>query len=275
MQRLEDLPAGGDTISILVRYPQQSVEELTFSARTVDGETHVIQTKWHASVKGNAIPLLWHKKSIDHLPRDCNNVELAVAHACKVGLLCEEAAFVAVDEAERIIGANLSEHVYQPSMGGALPAPLPVVRSNMVCSDYDTMSSFEEDRSIVRKVMRLFANVMPASGQKNKSGASSESLIRARDKKWRDHLLKLLGGHNAPLASLIEWLDQWMESDPCQSISRIGVLHDLVGKMKKSTASERFAILEAFLEAPDFASSPFHDDACKAYELWLQTLPTT
>ncbi|MFM2220811.1 MAG: hypothetical protein RLZZ553_559 [Verrucomicrobiota bacterium] len=265
---------GGESISILVRHPQKSVEDLTIAARTVDGETLMIEAKWHASIEGKAIPLLWHKKHIDHLLSDSSKEEAAVQHACKVGLLCQETAFVAVDEAERIIGANLSEHVYQPSMGGALPASLPVVRSRMVCSDFDTMSSFEEDQSTVRRVMRLFANVMPASGQKNKSGASSESLIRARDKKWRDHLLKLLGGHNAPLASLIEWFDQWMESDPSQSISRIGALHDLVGKMKKSTASERFAILEAFLEAPDFASSPFHDDACKAYKLWLQTLPT-
>lgn len=261
---------GGETISFLVRHPQKSFEDLTITARSVDGETQVIPTKWHTPSEGKAIPLLWHKKRIDHLLSDSNNEDVAVEHACKVGLLCQQTAFVAVDEAERIIGTNLSEHVYQPSMvmESVVCASMPVLRSSMVCSDFDAMSSFEEDRSPVRKVIRLFANVMPASRKKINRSASSASLIRSRDKKWRDELLKLLGGQKASLASLVEWLDQWMESDPARSSSRFEALRHLVEDLKKAKESERAGIMEAFLEAPDFASSPFHEGASEAYNEW-------
>jgi Ca-activated chloride channel family protein len=279
--------AGGETISFLVRHPQKAFEDLTITARTVDGETHVIQTKWHTPSEGRAIPLLWHKKHIDHLLSDYHNEEIAVEHACKVGLLCKETAFVAVDEAERIIGTNLTEHVYQPNIATqdmdckilySMSKPIPAVnfqRLNMDTTESFTKVIRSNETSRTSKIMRFFAKAISAPSLELESSASGKSLIRARDNKWRDQLLKLLGGYKAHLASLIEWLDQWMESAPDRSVIRFEALQNLVGDVKKARANERASIIEAFLDSNDFASSPFHEGACKAYNEWRQTLPTT
>ena len=256
---------GGETISILVRHPQKSVEDLTFTARSLDGETQVLKTRWHAPIEGKAIPLLWHKKHIDHLLSDYHNEELAVQHACKVGLLCRNTAFVAVDEAERIIGTNLTEHVYQPSMVLACPS-MPSFHESRV-SEY-----CQSDRCEASQEDNEFNGAYPSL--QRQSGAYSKSLIRARDKKWRDQLSKLLGGYKDLIPPLIEWLDQWMESDPNRSTSRFEALKNLVEDLKKARASERAELMKAFLDDPDFASSPFHEGACEAYHEWRQTLPT-
>jgi hypothetical protein len=123
-------------------------------------------------------------------------------------------------------------------------------------------------------VMKCCTAASPAPSLQLQSGTSSKSLIRARDKKWRDQLSKLLVGHKGPLASLIEWLDQWMESDPNRSTSRFEALNNLVKELKKARASERAELMEAFLDDSDFASSPFHEGACEAFNEWRQTLPT-
>jgi hypothetical protein len=65
-----------------------------------------------------------------------------------------------------------------------------------------------------------------------------------------------------------------MESVPDRSVIRFEALQNLVGDVKKARANERASIIEAFLDNTDFASSPFHEGACKAYNEWRQTLPT-
>ena len=113
-----DSPADlhSEEIAVLTLKGKAGATEVTVRGRGIDGAEQSFRVKLEPRPEP-ALRLLWAKGAIDFNLRRGKRAE-AIAQAIRYNLLCEGAAFIAWDEAEKVMVA--AREVYQPSMTPAI-----------------------------------------------------------------------------------------------------------------------------------------------------------
>jgi Ca-activated chloride channel family protein len=338
-----ELPSGvppdllaGEALSLVLRRTDASAA-LSFSGARADGEriTMTVTSEMEAL---SGIGLLWAKRRIESLIDAGQNAE-AIALAREVNLLCEGAAFIAWDEAERIAVKGGALPVYQPAMEpghwrsatavGAFydRAPCAPVSANYIpCAPSSPapaggirqffkrfLSSNIEKASLPVRKMAKHASGKPVKLEPDaeeselmtvreaaehlkvseaevhgllKNGELSAKQLGGRfriklnkqanfgkpeDKTQADNVRKALRHLHAAKPKqgkewtdeLMEWLEQWLLSEPALQTERVENLNRLANELHGLPENERTARLEQWL-AETFKEQPAFLRGCLA-----------
>lgn len=252
--RLPNVHAG-QVVEIGLRLPPGKPDAIEIAGRLGSGERHVFPLTLHSSTNP-ALPLLWARERISTLLAD-GQQSVALTLAKQHNILCEGAAFIAWDEAERVQVAQ--REIYQPSLetpelmcrSFCMSAPPSSAMENLfaeyptsqgVGGDWDEtvhasspISNFEEraPRGAMREIeaQLIAAGVDTALAKRLVAWTGAKWLKKAARRKLLAELLGLLVATGRSDASEVceicrQFLDAHLASSPAEHAAAFGLLHD-------------------------------------------------
>jgi hypothetical protein len=282
-----ELPAGsppdllaGEALSLVLRRTDANAA-LSFSGARADGE-RMTMTVVSEKEALSGIGLLWAKRRIEALIDAGKNAE-AVALAKEVNLLCEGAAFIAWDEAERVAVKGGALPVYQPAMEPAqwaaacapcspMPASAPV--GGVQQFFHKTLRSLAPGRTDRRRDSNFFEKKVSSYQKMERLSEeafdleSAEPPSKAVSERKLFPILKDLsslrpGSGRRWNSELEEWIEQWLMSEPAKLHAREREVEELVKYLRKLPESDRVSYLERWL-AETFREQPAFHRGCLA-----------
>lgn len=216
-----------DRVSLSLRITASDAREVVLKGRYPDGREERFRFPLLERDEP-ALRLLWASRRIGRCLNQGDSVQ-AIALAKHYNLLCEGAAFIAWDEAEKVPVAK--REVYQPSvhLRGTL--------YNKIKS-YDIAHCFIEKRKDSQCLdegdSHLFLGIAESVGGADGSWNKATE-VQVLLSLWRTGFLeayalrRLYGGD-----SVIKLLTQWVESDPSVARDRLNLLEELVELLEKT-----------------------------------------
>lgn len=214
-----------DRVSLSLRITAPDVREVVLKGRHPDGREETFRFPL-VERDEPALRLLWASRRIGRCLNEGDSTQ-AIALAKHYNLLCEGAAFIAWDEAEKVPVAK--REVYQPSLNSEL---LHCMRLSMpLCEqaiDHDGADDLDS-----ANLRCLSEPDEAADGPWNKV-TEVQVLLNI----WREDFLRvfalrwLYGGE-----SVIRLLSQWVESGPADELRRLNLLEKLVELLAAATDS--------------------------------------
>jgi Ca-activated chloride channel family protein len=197
-----------------------------------------------------ALPLLWAKRRIEfHLAK--GETQQAIALAKANNIVCEGAAFIAWDEAEKVPVSG--REVYQPAMapaGAGVLAKVSFARGMSRAVDADDLLC-EQDAGEVMRASAIPRKVMKESllnrvrrgimGQPNVAA----DLVQYRQKLARDIVFQATAGQQ-----LLDLLADWVRSHPKdtnENLRKLLMLQTKLHQASAKTLAERFEIIRQWI----------------------------
>jgi len=219
-----ELPGGripnmhtGETISIALKANGKEKRPLALRAKLPDGTPRDYDFDLRETTAAS-VPLLWAKQRIEFLLARDQSTE-AIRIAKESNLVCEGAAFIAWDEAEKVSISGPDREVYQPSME---------VRD--VVAGYLGSSSFMGDDDSPHRVLfsiktpktasGLFGRFLRRRGSPKKQGTLSVDVVQRE-------LLEQTFFQTPAGLDLANYLIGWATGEPSESPSRLEQLEQL------------------------------------------------
>jgi Ca-activated chloride channel family protein len=262
-QELPDLHAG-EVLSLPLRranHPEEQKRPLSIQAKLPDGTL----TRYDFGLVGTDTPslrLLWARQRIDFLlagERSQDAISLAKEH----NIVCEGAAFVAWDEAEKV--QISTREIYQPAMETRFVAAACAPRG-LVMGDSDTSLMEKSDLGTFRAFARFSADRKAAAGISGMSNDPQAPLIPSQNPPPEIHQRSVeLRRHpmfqTPASARLADVLVAWAESNPHEIEKRwtkIDLLLkrlNLLGQTSNCLSAEQLQLLRRWIE--DHVEEPF------------------
>ncbi len=210
----------GEALSLLLRRTVPGAS-LAFSGLRADGTRVTVELDARREEPATGIGLLWARRRIDFLLEAGQKAE-ALALAKEANLLCDGAAFLAWDEAERLAVKGGAVPVYQPAMepalwegaaAGCIPAapwmaPMPATtlitgtimpRQSATPSEKAGDSIFSLPARMVRKITKMRRKAMEPSEDLGREPSDEE--LKEETGVSREMLAQLQAAHARSLAS--------------------------------------------------------------------------
>jgi Ca-activated chloride channel family protein len=223
----------GDAAMLPVRTSAILSEVVVVGNSAVDGAEVRFQIPLRPA-SGAAPRLLWQRERISSWDRDGHSEE-ATKLACEANLLSRQTAFVAWDEAERVMVPGPHLDIYQPSfmpaacMGVTRPMPKATVRLSALLPIPLCRPSFPPAAAAAAPPAP-----MAASSLAPLAAAPSDPLG------WQAQLPTLLDLDGAAAIRLTDWLEQWLWAEPEHAKERQRILQELIAELRAAgTAKAR------------------------------------
>jgi Ca-activated chloride channel family protein len=202
-----------DAVTLALRAPWPAPDVVTVCGTGPDGGA----VSWTILVRptpGEAPRLLWHRRRIRFLERQGRQVA-ADEVAREANLLSAGTAFVAWDEAERIVLQGANALCHQPSLDPdgwcAQAAPMAAPRPWVLLAGMGGMGKSALAKSAVTGAIKRFA---PPPSVQEEPAPIFLSRSRAVAADWTTALPVWLGLPEEDAIRFVDWLEQWLWSDP-------------------------------------------------------------
>jgi len=250
-----------ETLETSLRLAEGGNEAIEIAGVLGSGERHVFSLHLEPSANA-ALPLLWARERIETLMAADRNAA-ALALAKKHNILCEGAAFIAWDEAEKVEVAQ--REIYQPSQEVfsrlCSLAPMPGAPPQ-------TVAGYRE------KIRRMAKCATPgiagdAMGVTIKRHSAPPAQAPAKSESEADSMAKRLtaAGVDDKLAAVLEL---WADAKWLNKVLRHRALKELLAKLgaPDAPAEKRILLCRQFIEKHLAAEPAMHGEAMKVLEAW-------
>jgi hypothetical protein len=242
--------------------------ELVVEGKLADGSSRQLRF-YLARSPSPAIPLVWARRRIELLLAQ-GQPAAAISLARENNLVCEGAAFIAWDEAEKV--AVSTREIYQPAMVVARSCCMPPAPAGEMLSEMCQPVIHEEGLFRAPKAKKSFFDLLTPRARKPMPPSGPED-VNSRVRMWRtemeQHVLlqTLFGGQ------FLDCLLAWVLANPAESEARLRRLNELPVTLKRAAAktqAERLLALKKWVER--WLENPFRDEAFASLNEMQKTL---
>jgi Ca-activated chloride channel family protein len=253
---------GEEFLSVPLKGPA-AAEELALEGKLAGNQVRQFSFKLLES-RLPALRLLWAKRRIEHHLAQGER-ETALDLAKRNNLICEGAAFVAWDEAEKVRVSEPGSEVYQPAMMPATALGSPAVGARLD----DRVGAILQDKTAAsvsagnRKLKRHFQNWL-----RPRSAGPDQERLAALDQ-WGRAPETFVAGADELLALIREWVS----ADKTQLTVRLRETEELRTQLERCgpKRAARLAVISRWIESAWKDQPSFLD---RARKLLLQVDPT-